>query len=157
MLERCPEHFKIKKWTQCYLIFETILLIYLLVCLVQIDRLKDHRYDEPYVTYANTCSFFVFICTLPFFAARIISLLCCKSVVGAQWIMYLTLCNLITYAAWCIYVVIVLISESGTMDHFSIDFVNLILGLITFGLSVPIVLIGFPIALTRLCKEVSHD
>jgi len=83
LLELCPEHFQIKKWTQCYLIFEAILGIYLLICLVQIAHEKSKDHNSPYVEYRNAVAIFVFVTIMPFMASRIIALLCCKSVVSS--------------------------------------------------------------------------
>lgn len=43
IIEKFPEPHRIKKWTQCYLILEAILCIYLLICLIRIDQYEETK------------------------------------------------------------------------------------------------------------------
>ena len=76
-MEELPEPHKIKKFTQLYLIPESLLCIYLLFCVCVVDSKEDH--DSTVDDYRKANLVFIFICLIPFMAARIIALLCCTS------------------------------------------------------------------------------
>ena len=160
LTELFPQPHKLKKWAQCYLIFETILSLYLLICLVAIY--SDRAKTDPYLHYRNASILFVFCCILPFMACRVISLLCCKAVASARWIWGTGLLNFIMFSVWALYAIIKLImfSVDGTNDlrqQYCLNFMNEIILILAFGPSIPVVIIGIPYATIRIAKTVKRD
>ena len=98
-MEELPSPHKLKNFTKLYLIFESILSFYLILCLVLVDDEDDHQID-----YRNAVAAFVFFCNVPFMALRIISLVCCKSLRTIPYqVFFIWELNMLAYAAWCLY------------------------------------------------------
>lgn len=76
LVEELPDLQKLRKFTMLYLIPESILLIYLLVCLILIDQPIDGMDDG---LYNDMVAAFVFICVIPWVFLRVVALVCCKS------------------------------------------------------------------------------
>lgn len=155
IMEELPEPHKLKKITQIYLIPESILCIYLLLCL-QLD--KHDSCDDQSVcdNYTNTVAFFVFFCCIPFLALRVISLLCCKSLTLIPWQIFgIWFINLIFYAAWSSYALIDLIY----VDHreFNINFINLVVLLVLHCTTIVGVICGIPLFIYKIYERADKD
>ena len=156
-----PNPHKLRSFTTCFLCFETIICLYLLISLVTVeDVLKDDQdMTITVLTYrrANTC--FVFICMIPFIFLRVASLLCCKS---PRYIfckvIFIWVLNLILVAAWCLTVLIkIFLLDEMKPNSFTYEFFNCVLILTLTCMSICTVLCGIPLYLHRVCLKATKN
>lgn len=143
-MEELPSPHKLKSFTMKFLIPESFLSFYLILCLVLVN---DEADTSGPVNYKNAVAAFVFLCNIPFMALRIIALLCCKSLrtIPCQ-VICIWLFNLVAYASWSLFAMYELIFEQGdrSKQGFSIEFFNMVLLTVIFSMSICSVLCATP-------------
>ena len=91
----------------CYLIFQSLLCLYLLICLVTVNDIRDMEETHAEEMFRRANSWFVFICLIPFIVLRIVALMCCKAPRYIKWQVFgIWFLNLVLMEAWFVYAIV---------------------------------------------------
>lgn len=151
VMEEMPNPHRLKKFTQTYLIPESILFTYLLICLIIIDE------GDSGALYHNASAWFVFVCLLPFMTLRIISLLCCNSLRHMPKQLFgIWFLNLMAYAGWCLYALVQMMKTDSDRT-WSLDYFNVVVLLVLFCTSICAFVCGLPFFFYKLYERATED
>ena len=151
-MEELPAAHKLRNFTSCYLVIESILCFYLLLCIIPTDS-RDKGDPKKFKVYRTINVLFIYICCIPFLALRIISLLCCRSIrYVPKQVFGIWLPNLVCYSAWSLYALVKILQADKREedDAFSFLFLNVVLLLCVFAFSICFVICGLPFFFFKL-------